>query len=127
MLNAHGRYWEINYIDVYDVAESTTSTSVPVTASSQPVSVSSGIYANRSTTATTTSGTSSVPGTSLPTSTPTALTRDPANIGDFVLLGCFGSSSQFATFNLAATRSDMTPDVCVGLCAQSKYAGVFDQ
>lgn len=125
-------YWEINYIDVYDETSSPSqSSTVPVPTSSRPIS--SGIYGNYSTTATTSaassaasSATVSSPGTSSPTPT-TSLTRDPANIGDFVLLGCFGSSSRFVTFALADTRSDMTPEVCVGLCAQSKYAGVFDK
>jgi len=153
------RYWEINYIDVYDAPVSTSSSSSTQLTSSSTSStfpvISTGIYANQSSTGSmstlaslSTSGSANIPTsltvpvsttagastpasasmTGAPTSTPTAsLTRDPAAIGDFVLLGCFGSNSSFVTFSSAGTDNAMTPEVCVGLCSARKYAGVFDE
>lgn len=111
----HLRFWEINYIDVYDAPIPAQ----PTSASNMTVTSSTGVYANQSTVTST---------TAVPTSTPTgSLTRDPASIGDFILLGCFGSNSSFATFNPAGNDAAMTPEVCVSLCSANKYAGVFDR
>lgn len=91
---------------------------------------STGIYSNTSSTQpySTQPGSTAPATTGVPISTPTAsLTRDPASIGDFVLLGCFGSNSSFPDFSSAGTNSGMTPDMCVGLCANSKYAGIYDE
>lgn len=55
---------------------------------------------------------SSVPGT------------DPATIGSFALLGCFGSTTRFSTFTSSGDNGLMTPEVCVALCPGRIYAGV---
>ncbi|KAB5518842.1 hypothetical protein GE09DRAFT_1155531 [Coniochaeta sp. 2T2.1] len=131
------------------------STSTVITTSTESFpTISSGLYSNMSSTtvplaltsgatelpsptatATTDDGASSAASTGatgvtsdVPQPTPTdSLTRDPPIIGDFVLLGCFGSNSSFVTFESAGTdAAAMTPEVCVGLCSARKYAGVFD-
>lgn len=53
--------------------------------------------------------------------------RDPATIGNFALLGCFGSTNRFSTFNLSGDNGQMTPEVCVGLCSGRVFAGVHER
>lgn len=138
-------YWEINSIDVYQKPEIISSTTVSSTSSAASIGFPSrtvtlsGVYGNSSTvavvpatsglpTAATTPTSSNMATTSntavIPSST--AGLEDPANIGDFAFLGCFGSNSSYPTFNIAGSDAAMTPEVCVGLCASNKYAGVYD-
>ncbi|OAA62324.1 GPI anchored endo-1,3(4)-beta-glucanase [Cordyceps fumosorosea ARSEF 2679] len=66
-------------------------------------------------------------GSLLPRPAPSANAHaNPANIDDFSYLGCFGSSSGFASFTKVADSADMDLGKCTGLCRGKKYAGVFD-
>lgn len=51
---------------------------------------------------------------------------NPANLDDFSYLGCFGSNSDFKSFDKVADSDDMTLEKCTGLCKDKKFAGVFD-
>lgn len=55
---------------------------------------------------------------------PTGPGSDPANIGDFAFLGCFGSENGFPTFQFAGASPDMTPEYCVDACQSQRYAAV---
>lgn len=50
--------------------------------------------------------------------------REPASIGEYAFLGCFGSATGFRTFTSRATSQDMTLQRCVELCTPDRYAGV---
>lgn len=50
--------------------------------------------------------------------------RDPANIDDFALLGCYASENGFQTFQFAGARPDMTPKLCVEACEGHRFAAV---
>ncbi|KAJ3497051.1 hypothetical protein NLG97_g2206 [Lecanicillium saksenae] len=52
--------------------------------------------------------------------------HNPANLNDFSYLGCFGSNSDFKSFDKVADSPDMDLKKCTGLCKGKKYAGVFD-
>ncbi|KAJ9150207.1 Mixed-linked glucanase [Pleurostoma richardsiae] len=139
-------FWEINSIDVYTKPESASSSSAAVSSTSSAAhSTRSGLFANSSTSSgslsTSAAAASSTPVglTSAPISGSASLTstapttsgtgvpdRDPLTVGDFVYLGCFGSSSSYPTFNEASTSNSMTVETCVSLCASNRYAGVFD-
>lgn len=72
--------------------------------------------------------------TVLPSSIPTAMLpspsdkshANPANLNEFSYLGCFGSNSDFKSFNKVADSADMDLKKCIGLCQGKKYAGVFN-
>lgn len=53
--------------------------------------------------------------------------RNPATIGNFALLGCFGSTTSFSTFSLSGDNGLMTNEVCVGLCSGRVFAGVHER
>ncbi|EON97590.1 putative endo- -beta- protein [Phaeoacremonium minimum UCRPA7] len=136
-------YWEINSIDVYQKPEivSSSSSAASLGFPSRTVTLS-GIFGNSSTVAPASTGLPTAATTADATTTPagvsvsstntavipssTAGLNDPAAIGDFTFLGCFGSNSSYPTFNIAGSDAAMTPEVCVGLCASNKYAGVYD-
>ncbi|TQV96523.1 hypothetical protein V2A60_003085 [Cordyceps javanica] len=68
---------------------------------------------------------SSIPTTSLPS--PNGVAHlNPASLNDFSYLGCFGSSSDFASFEKVADSADMNLRKCTELCKGKKYAGVYD-
>ncbi|ROW09536.1 hypothetical protein VMCG_02639 [Cytospora schulzeri] len=141
-------FWEINYIDVYtlgatNTAETSTSfirstTTVPTTpyptgsnsTRTTSIAISSPLIpAFSSVTFPTIVGSASVTRSvsSLPSPTDSMVPiHDPATIGTFALLGCFSSSTGYSTFNETAESERMTPEVCVGLCSTSQYAGVYD-
>lgn len=53
--------------------------------------------------------------------------RNPATIGNFALLGCFGSTTSFSTFTLSGDNGLMTNEVCVGLCSGRVFSGVHER
>ncbi|KAK6212061.1 hypothetical protein QIS74_10015 [Colletotrichum tabaci] len=75
-----------------------------------------------STTVTTTS--TSVTSSASSTSTVSA---NPANVGGFSLLGCYGSPSSFPGFTLALSAESMTIDRCIAACSPTgrRYAALF--
>ncbi|KAK1671270.1 hypothetical protein BDP55DRAFT_295727 [Colletotrichum godetiae] len=51
---------------------------------------------------------------------------NPGSVGNFSLLGCFGSTTGFPTFELVLSAASMTLDLCVASCpAGKRYAGLF--
>lgn len=59
-----------------------------------------------------------------PSTDPIVPGRDPATIGEYAYLGCYGSATGFQTFSLRDSAADMTLEKCVMLCRPGKYAGV---
>ncbi|KAF6821521.1 mixed-linked glucanase [Colletotrichum sojae] len=127
-------YWEVNYIDVYELGQANTTTPEPTTTTT--MKSTSTIFTTVPNPATLTqNGTMLTPTTvqsvRSPISTlspapadPLVPEREPASIGDYVFLGCFGSVTGFRTFAPRASTQDMTLQRCVELCTPGKYAGV---
>ncbi|WQF79179.1 Putative carbohydrate-binding WSC [Colletotrichum destructivum] len=69
---------------------------------------------------TTTSGSSSASSTS-------TVTPNPANVGGYSLLGCYGSPTSFPGFALTLSAESMTIDRCIAACSpiSKRYAGLF--
>ncbi|CAJ0549326.1 Ff.00g029390.m01.CDS01 [Fusarium sp. VM40] len=89
------------------------------------------------TTTTTTTGISSVlvtipgSGTVSPTVSPIPVATggrsvNPAKVGDYSYLGCFGSQAGFQTFDLSTESDDMTIEQCVDSCNGLTYIGIFE-
>ena len=120
-LDAHDltrdRYWDIRYIDAYqyqgnpgnkpDKPANGPTTTTTMTSSSVTIGGSEETLVHG-------------PGT---TGGPT----NPIKIDDSSYLGCFGSSSGFETFNQVADQQDMSLELCIKLCKDKKFTGVFDR
>ncbi|KXH46651.1 mixed-linked glucanase [Colletotrichum salicis] len=145
-------YWEVNYIDVYEqglAANTTTSPSEPTTTTTiqststiyttvpNPATIVTSITHNGTvivSTATVQSQVSSVVLSTVvgptatappsPSTDPLVPEREPATIGEYAYLGCFGSGTGFQSFLLMASAADMTLGKCIDLCRPGKYAGV---
>ncbi|KAM0228977.1 hypothetical protein ACHAP5_011801 [Fusarium lateritium] len=89
------------------------------------------------TTTTTITGISSVlvtipgSGTDSPTVSPIPVATggrsvNPAKVGDYSYLGCFGSQTGFQTFDLNTESDDMTIEQCVDACNGLTYIGIFE-
>ncbi|ROT40205.1 hypothetical protein SODALDRAFT_272464 [Sodiomyces alkalinus F11] len=110
-------YWEVNYIDVYEKrhwkksAEPTTTTTLQTTST-----VTHTVFL----------GTTAAQNGSSSSSGQDAIVpeHDPATIGEYANLGCVSSENGFATFEFVGADSGMTPEMCVGRCTPSRYAGV---
>ncbi|RYP53888.1 hypothetical protein DL768_001200 [Monosporascus sp. mg162] len=140
-----GAYWNINYIDVYNMVPildpgigngtlpnntapplfpngtaSTTSSPPAVVPTEAPGEAPSG----------TRTITLSVVPTTLPAPKPTesdGSSTNPATINGYTLLGCFGSHGGYQTFTQMSTSPTMNNEVCVASCGGFKYAGVYDE
>ncbi|ETS83011.1 hypothetical protein PFICI_04887 [Pestalotiopsis fici W106-1] len=116
--------WEINYIDVWlrpDNSSTPTNSTLPpfpangtTTNNTEPASTTSFMLVTLSTT----------DPTAMPTSANGGLIDD-ANIDGYTLLGCFGSTDGYTTFEPLADLPDMDNEACVEACkgASKKYAG----
>ncbi|KAM0343996.1 hypothetical protein ACHAPU_008054 [Fusarium lateritium] len=51
---------------------------------------------------------------------------NPAKVGDYSYLGCFGSQTGFQTFDLSTDSDDMTIEQCVDACNGLTYIGIFE-
>ncbi|KAI5922598.1 glycoside hydrolase family 16 protein [Camillea tinctor] len=126
-----GAYWDINYIDVYQRGSSTNATnpSGPSTTRTSTLSstMTSTVSSNGSSTTPlstrTITLTTQVTATAQPTQ-PGGGLNDPSAIGDYSLLGCFGSSSGYQSFSPIASLPRMDAEACVASCRGRKYAGV---
>ncbi|KAI0023066.1 glycoside hydrolase family 16 protein [Xylariomycetidae sp. FL0641] len=141
-------FWNINYIDVYtrpaasnmtippilknmtssrapSMSTSTLAPSSNVTLPSSKVTMSAsiGTVVPSGTRTVTVSTVTHVITTAEPTRTGGGLV-DPAKIGDYTLLGCFGSSAGYQSFSQVAQIATMDNEACVASCAGRKYAGV---
>ncbi|KAK1967352.1 WSC-domain-containing protein [Colletotrichum sublineola] len=134
-------YWEVNYIDVYQTAavngtasaEPTTTTTIKVTSTiymtvPNPATMMTSITQN-GTVLVSTMSSSNLPGPTAtappsPSTDPIVPGRDPATVGEYAYLGCYGSTTGFQTFLLRASQSDLTVEKCVDLCRPGKYAAV---
>ncbi|KAF5017451.1 hypothetical protein F66182_10621 [Fusarium sp. NRRL 66182] len=70
-------------------------------------------------------------GTNRPTVSPLPVATggrsvNPANIGDYSYLGCFGSQTGFQTFEMAVESDDMSIEQCIRACNGLTYIGVFE-
>ncbi|KAM0431846.1 hypothetical protein ACHAPT_005098 [Fusarium lateritium] len=52
---------------------------------------------------------------------------NPARIGNYSYIGCFGSRTGFQTFEETAKSADMTLQSCVQACGGTIYIGVFEE
>ncbi|KAM0277691.1 hypothetical protein ACHAQH_005634 [Verticillium albo-atrum] len=104
----------------------TAITSAVVTTLAVPTSIPSGIFPPGALPSGSVPSEAPVAGPPSPSTDPIVPARDPASIGPFAFLGCFGSSSNFPTFQLKQTSADMTPATCVALCADNRYAAIHD-
>ncbi|KAF4342217.1 mixed-linked glucanase precursor MLG1 [Fusarium beomiforme] len=71
------------------------------------------------------SGTNSPTVSSLPVATGGS-SVNPAKIGDYAYLGCFGSQTGFQTFNEKTESDDMTIEKCIDACKGLTYVGIFE-
>ncbi|KAI1079214.1 glycoside hydrolase family 16 protein [Whalleya microplaca] len=127
-------FWNINYIDVYQKKGAANNVTVhPVfpnaTASSLPAisnatAAPSGASPSKTRTVTISTVTQVIT-TSSPTSINSGLS-DPSTIGDYTLLGCFGSAAGYPAFSQVATIPTMDNEACVASCKGQKYAGVYN-
>ncbi|TIC98867.1 Endo-1,3(4)-beta-glucanase [Colletotrichum higginsianum] len=133
-------YWEVNFIDVYEIGggqntgpvEPTTTTTVKVTSTiyttvPNPATIVTSITQNGTVLVSTTTINPAGPTATAPPSPstdPIVPGRDPATIGEYAYLGCYGSATGFQTFSLRDSAADMTLEKCVMLCRPGKYAGV---
>ncbi|KAK6220514.1 mixed-linked glucanase [Colletotrichum tabaci] len=133
-------YWEVNFIDVYEISggqnpgpvEPTTTTTVKVTSTiyttvPNPATIVTSITQNGTVLVSTTTINPAGPTATAPPSPstdPIVPGRDPATIGEYAYLGCYGSATGFQTFSLRDSAADMTLEKCVSLCRPGKYAGV---
>lgn len=143
------RYWDVKYIDVYDFTETLQSDAETdsdeastddaiftafVTGSNStlgvfPTGIMSQNTTDDSTSTTTKTATTTTTITVTPTFTPAPESNVPANpaqIGNYAYLGCFGSSTGFQTFNFTQESSQMTIERCIDACAGIRYAGLFE-
>ena len=51
---------------------------------------------------------------------------NPAKIGDYTYLGCFGSQAGFETFDFATESRAMTFEACIEACEGTRYIGLFE-
>ncbi|OHW91443.1 mixed-linked glucanase [Colletotrichum incanum] len=133
-------YWEVNYIDVYQTgainntgpAEPTTTTTIKTTSTiyttvPNPATIVTSITQNGTVLVSTTTINPAGPTATAPPSPstdPIVPDRDPATIGEYTYLGCYGSATGFQTFLLRASAADLTLQKCVDLCRPGKYAAV---
>lgn len=140
------RYWEVNYIDVYDaVVVPTPPTQTPpdepqVTALDLPSVVpvssnvtfspassipakSSSITGRASSTGTITSTATSSTPSPVDTISPA---HNPETYNGWAYLGCFASTMGFSTFDLGGQDPALTLEKCIDLCGAEKYAGAVD-
>ncbi|KAL0944291.1 mixed-linked glucanase [Colletotrichum truncatum] len=124
-------FWEVNYIDVYERGlANPTSTPEPTTTTT--VKITSTIFttvpnpATMRTQSSTVLNPTTVQAVAPPVSTtdPIVPGREPATIGEYAFLGCYGSATGFRTFGLKVSATDMTLQKCVDICRPGKYAGV---
>lgn len=144
-------YWAVKYIDVYESVDDTTlpsNSTMPVavnettpltTPTYQPTTDAAGTPFPSEPAATTIMTTWStvvvtMPGASTPSpfpSTPPSSDLPSASnkptIGDYTYLGCFRSSSNFRTFELALDSAAMTIEKCIDACGGLTYVGVFER
>ncbi|KAI1853269.1 hypothetical protein JX266_001975 [Neoarthrinium moseri] len=115
-------YWEINYIEVWNRPGSGPDSTTGSNSTAPPFPTNSTIP---STTRMVTLST--VDTTAIPTGANGGLI-DPESIGDYTLLGCFGSTGGYQTFEATADLPDMNNDACVAACATDgkKFAGTFE-
>ncbi|KAH0597312.1 hypothetical protein MHUMG1_04689 [Metarhizium humberi] len=99
----------------------TNATAVPRHTISSVVSVPSGTITNTSQAARPQAASSPV---SIPSEVP--VPKNPVQLGDFSYLGCYGSSDDFKSFRKVKDSKDMTIDLCVQLCRDSMFSGVYD-
>lgn len=121
-------FWEINYVDVYSlVAGTAAETTSPSTTLAPYPTGANGSTTRTSSIAVSSSGSATRSVSSLPSPTDSMVPiHNAATIGNFAFLGCFSSSTSFSTFEETAENGQMTPEVCVGLCSTSQYAGVYN-
>lgn len=99
----------------------TNGTAVPQHTISSLVSVPSGTITNTSQALRPQAVSSPV---SIPSEVPAP--KNPVQLGDFAYLGCYGSSDDFKSFRKVKDSKDMTIDLCVQLCRDSMFSGVYD-
>lgn len=137
-----GRYWEVNYIDVYERGlnntapgpESATTTTVKTTSTvyttvPNPATIVSSFMHNGTVVIQTTVQSIATAGPSStappsPSTDPLVPDHGPASIGEYTYLGCYGSATGFQSFVPKTSAADMTLEKCVDLCKPGKYAGV---
>lgn len=73
-----------------------------------------------------TSSEGTITSNSLPSQT-SSVSGFPSVVGDFAFLGCVGSSNNFPTFNLQASNQQMDIEQCTALCADQKFAGIYQR
>ncbi|WDK11674.1 mixed-linked glucanase [Colletotrichum graminicola] len=133
-------YWEVNYIDVYQPsavdnagpAEPTTTTTIKVTSTiyktvPNPATMMTSIMQNGTVLVSSMSGNPAGPTATAPPSPstdPIVPGRDPATVGEYAYLGCYGSTTGFQTFLLRASLPDLTVEKCVDLCRPGRYAAL---
>ncbi|TDZ65127.1 Endo-1,3(4)-beta-glucanase [Colletotrichum trifolii] len=132
-------YWEVNYIDVYEqgpsnttVPEPTTTTTIKTTSTvfttvPNPATILTSTHNGTVLISTVTTQSAAAAASTAPPSPstdPLVPDREPAVIGEYAFLGCFGSATGFRTFLPKTSAGDMTLQKCVDLCTPGKYAGV---
>ncbi|KAF3064115.1 Endo-1,3(4)-beta-glucanase xgeA [Daldinia childiae] len=117
-------YWDINFIDVYQMGPLSDLTIPPLSTNTTPSSISSTSSVTEAPTGVAPTHTRTI---TLSTVKPTETGGAPINrrdINDHTLLGCFQSHENFKSFSRVISAADMDNRACVSACAGHKYAGV---
>ncbi|KKY17376.1 hypothetical protein UCRPC4_g05620 [Phaeomoniella chlamydospora] len=121
-------YWSVNSVKVYQLVSSDSTSSSSSSSSITSVAAASSVAAPGMGNTTSVASTSLSPefnSTSSASYAVATATGNPSAIGDYEYYGCYGSSSNFTSFNLIATESSMSNDRCVSLCSGSPFAGTY--
>ncbi|KAI0852586.1 glycoside hydrolase family 16 protein [Daldinia vernicosa] len=117
-------YWDINFIDVYQMGPLSDLTIPPLSINATSTSISSAPSEIETTTSVVPTHTRTI---TLSTVKPTetgGVSTHPRDINGHTLLGCFQPHATYESFSQVRSSADMDSKACVSACAGHKYAGV---
>ncbi|KAI2782453.1 glycoside hydrolase family 16 protein [Daldinia loculata] len=117
-------YWDINFIDVYQMGPLSDMTIAPLSANATSSSISSPSSVTEAPTGVVPTHTRTITlSTIKPTETGGASIH-PRDINEHTLLGCFRPHGNYEEFSQVRSAADMDNKACVSACVGYKYAGV---
>ncbi|OTB15644.1 glycoside hydrolase family 16 protein [Daldinia sp. EC12] len=119
-------YWDINFIDVYQMGPLSDKTVPPLSPNAISSSISSASGVTEAPTGVVPTHTRTI---TLSTVKPTQTgggSIDPTDFDGHTLLGCFQTRGNNVPFSHVRSAVDMDNKACVAACAGHKYAGVQD-
>ena len=123
----NGSYWDINFIDVYQMGPLSDKTVPPLSPNAISSSISSASGVTEAPTGVVPTHTRTI---TLSTVKPTQTgcgSIDPTDIDGHTLLGCFQTRGNNVPFSHVRSAANMDNKACAAACAGHKYAGVQDE